>query len=70
MGRSSVAFIFASAVWASVAPAQDVLDAAAAKRVRLKDAAADFWIYDDLASGRARAAESGKPLLISFRCVP
>jgi len=36
----------------------------------LKDQAADFWIYDNLEAGQARARESGKPLLVSLRCVP
>ena len=39
-------------------------------RKRLKDQAAEFWIYDDVESGYALAKESGKPLLVSFRCVP
>jgi hypothetical protein len=52
------------------AAAQDVEDASSAKRKRLKDNAADFWIYDDIDKGYARAAETKKPLLISFRCVP
>ena len=45
-------------------------DAAAIKRNRLKDKAADFWIYDDIDKGYAKAATTGKPLLVSFRCVP
>ena len=45
-------------------------DAAARKRRRLKDDAADFWIYDDLHAAEARAKTTGKPLLVSFRCVP
>ena len=36
----------------------------------LKDDAADFWIYDDLKAGQAQAKKTGKPLLVSFRCVP
>ena len=36
----------------------------------LNDKAADFWIYDDLDAGYKAARESGKPLLVSFRCVP
>jgi len=28
------------------------------------------WIYDDIDAGVARAAETGKPLLLTFRCVP
>ncbi len=70
-GRSPLGFlVLAACVLTGPAPSQEVLDAAAAKRVRLKDDAADFWIYDDLAEGNKRAAASGKPLLISFRCVP
>ena len=45
-------------------------DAAGAKRERLKDKVADFWIYDDIEAGYAKAAKTGKPLLVSFRCVP
>ncbi len=36
----------------------------------LKDNAASFWIYDDLKAAEATAKKTGKPLLISFRCVP
>ena len=36
----------------------------------LSDKAADFWVYDDLESAIATAKQTGKPLLISFRCVP
>ena len=28
------------------------------------------WIYDDAEAGFAEAEKTGKPLLISFRCVP
>ncbi len=52
------------------ASAQDVQDASSAKRKRLKDNAAEFWIYDDIDKGYTTAAESKKPLLVSFRCVP
>jgi hypothetical protein len=45
-------------------------DAADVKRTRLKDKAADFWIYDDIDKGYALAADTKKPLLVSFRCVP
>ena len=50
--------------------AQDDATAADKKRLRLKDNVADFWIYDDLKQGFASAKTSGKPLLVSFRCVP
>ncbi len=36
----------------------------------LKDEAAGFWIYDDIAEGFRVAEKTGKPLIISFRCVP
>ena len=62
--------LFAIGLAALPAPAQDVEDASSAKRKRLKDNAADFWIYDDIDKGYTQAAESKKPLLISFRCVP
>ena len=39
-------------------------------RAGLKDRIGDFWIYDNVEQGYAAARESGKPLLVSFRCVP
>lgn len=30
----------------------------------------DRWIYNDLEQGRREARESGKPLLVVFRCIP
>ena len=45
-------------------------DLAEKLRVSLGDEVADFWIYDDLEKGFATARETGKPLLVSFRCVP
>ncbi len=39
-------------------------------RQQLRDPAADFWIYDDVERGYTEAKLSGKPLLVSFRCVP
>ena len=41
-----------------------------ALKAALRDEAADFWIYDDIAAGFDRAREAGKPLLVSIRCVP
>lgn len=35
-----------------------------------KDVFADFWIYGDLQAGFAKAKKTGKPLLVSYRCVP
>lgn len=42
---------------------------------RLKSALQDDlvgaeWIYDDIGRGYQEARKSGKPLLVSFRCVP
>ena len=40
---------------------------------RLKDEAArgqDQWIYNDLAKARAEARRTGKPIFVTFRCVP
>jgi hypothetical protein len=41
----------------------------------LRDALEDHllvgdWIYDDVDAGYAEAKKTGKPLLVSFRCVP
>ena len=30
----------------------------------------DLWIYNDLARGFEVARESGKPLLVVYRCIP
>lgn len=54
----------------AVGSMQDPQDPMARLRTTLKDNAADFWIYDDLDKGYAMASETGKPLLVSFRCVP
>lgn len=55
---------------APLAAQEDAADLAKAKRERLKDYAADFWIYDDVEQGYAAAKKSGRPLLVTFRCVP
>lgn len=39
-------------------------------RKELKDEVADFWIYEDLETARRRALETGRPMLVSLRCVP
>jgi len=31
---------------------------------------ADHWIYNDIAAGMKQARETGKPLFVTFRCVP
>ena len=45
-------------------------DDAALLKKKLDDHPAGFWVYDDLKLGFERAKESGKPLLVSIRCVP
>lgn len=45
-------------------------DRAGRLRAAMKDAAADFWIYDDLEAGDVEARRMGRPLLVSLRCVP
>ena len=62
--------LLASSILSVSALSQEAQDAARTKRERLKDHAAAFWIYDDIDAGYAIAAETGKPLLVSFRCVP
>ena len=32
--------------------------------------ASDLWIYNDLDKGFAQARETGKPLLVVYRCIP
>ncbi|NIP95596.1 MAG: thioredoxin family protein, partial [Akkermansiaceae bacterium] len=42
-------------------------------RERLRDRhveGREQWIYNNLAAGFAKAQETGKPLLVTFRCVP
>ena len=44
-----------------------------ALRKRLEDLnaeKADHWIYNDIQAGFAEAKKTGKPLFITFRCVP
>jgi hypothetical protein len=41
-----------------------------ALRKALGDDLAGPWFYDDLEAGYAEARTSGKPLLVSIRCVP
>ena len=30
----------------------------------------ELWVYNDLERGFAKARESGKPLLVVYRCIP
>jgi hypothetical protein len=36
----------------------------------LKDSVGAHWVYDDFPMARARAKQTGQPLLVVFRCVP
>ena len=40
------------------------------KKALLDDQITDAWIYEDIEAGYAKARETGRPLLVSFRCVP
>jgi hypothetical protein len=64
MFAAVTAAICTTAVLSSQGLAGDALQKA------LHDKAADFWIYDDLDQGYKTARQTGKPLLVSFRCVP
>ncbi len=39
-------------------------------RDALKDSVGAHWVYDDFQQAKARAKQTGKPLLVLFRCVP
>ena len=39
-------------------------------RRALGDRATSLWIYDDLEAAHAQALATGKPLLVTLRCVP
>ena len=39
-------------------------------RDALKDNVSTHWIYDDFQQAKARAQQTGQPLLVLFRCVP
>jgi len=39
-------------------------------RDALKDDVGDHWIYDDYPAAVTRAKQTGRPLLVLFRCVP
>lgn len=40
------------------------------RRDRERVTAAGFWIYNDLAAGRAEAVRTGRPLVVALRCIP
>ncbi len=69
--RSLCAWIATAAIaWAAM-PLAAAADEAL--RARLNDAngvRTDVWVYNDIASGFARAKKENKPLFVTFRCVP
>lgn len=59
------------ALFPGTVPAQEATPKTGADlRASLADEAAAFWVYDDLQAATAKADKSGKPLLVTFRCVP
>ncbi|HIK93191.1 MAG TPA: PDZ domain-containing protein [Planctomycetes bacterium] len=63
----SISFVLILAVCSSVCQADDDL------KERIKDEHArdaDHWIYNDIAAGFREAKRTGKPLFVTFRCVP
>ena len=69
--QSSMAFVFALGFLGTVA-SLSAREAPINEHLKkgLSDKAASFWIYDDMVSARAQAKSSGKPLLVTVRCVP
>jgi serine protease Do len=69
--KSSVLFLLTGALLFSAGAAQAAEDR---KTKVLKDrksvADAGEWIYNDLAQGFAEAKRTGKPLLVTLRCIP
>jgi hypothetical protein len=57
-------------LFAAIAAASRGLHAQADLRDALKDSVGAHWIYDDFAQAKARAKQTGQPLLVLFRCVP
>jgi hypothetical protein len=55
---------------AGAAPAQVQDRATQVRNDRQRVEAFGFWIYNDLPRGFAEAKETGKPLLVVFRCIP
>ena len=58
-------------LWATTSNA--IADDPEALKKRLKDLNgqnADHWIYNDISAGFAEAKRTGRPLFLTFRCVP
>lgn len=74
MKASQLALAFFAATFFAASPSRLVaqepgLEGDALQKA-LADHAASFWVYDDLDGATKMAKASGKPLLVSFRCVP
>jgi hypothetical protein len=69
MRRSAVLICLAAAAVASSARAQQDR-AARVRNDRTKVEAFGYWIYNDLPRGVAEAKQTGKPLLVVYRCIP
>ncbi len=63
--------VFAALLFVASFPGQGQADHPL--RVRLDDqhaAGADFWIYNDIPAALREAKRTGKPIFVTFRCVP
>ncbi len=56
-------------LFAAIAAASRGLHAQSDLRDVLKDSVGAHWIYDDFSQAKARAKQTGQPLLVLFRCV-
>lgn len=68
MRRVILASCFLAIAGASVATAQTRQEKVLADRKKFE--ADGFWIYNDFARGLAEAKKSGKPLIVTLRCIP
>ena len=68
MARTALYYWLAVSLVASLAWAQDRPTKVRTDKARVE--ADGFWIYNDLPRGIAEAKQSGKPLLVVFRCIP
>src|SRR5262245_30458158 len=69
MGRF-IAILCLTAVMVSSAPAQQNKREIQVRGDKQKVEAFGFWIYNDLPRGIEEAKKSGKPLLVTLRCIP
>ena len=69
MNRSLAAVLLGLAMAPGLASAQQTREEKVrADRARIE--ADEFWIYNDLETGLEEARETGKPVLVTFRCLP